>query len=230
MGKFQLKTNAEKKNLTNDGNSISLEGRKTSKFTKVRNMDGQGNSNGEPSDADLVAQYKETQDTRILQILLDRYDRYVVSIALPYLKDRDEVQDLKQDLFIKLWEKLQTHEPDSFRFWLGRVVRNHVYDKYLRKKRPETMEELPEQVEHFVSKHDLDIDFKLILSCLENLRPDQRLYVELAFLGGMKNAEIVEETGWSPNKTRGLYDRALKNLRQNLGGSFDEFSSYFTDV
>lgn len=193
-------------------------------------MGGQGTTSQELDDSELVSRFRETLDTRNLQILLDRYDRYVASIALPFLKnDREEVRDLKQDLFIKLYEKLQTHEPETFKSWLGRLVRNHVYDKYLRKKRPDILEELPEQVEHVINDLDLNLDIQQVVECVETLRPDQRLYVEMAFFGGMKNAEIAEQMGWSENKTRGLYDRALANLRNCLGDVFDEFSSYFQD-
>lgn len=193
-------------------------------------MGGQVTTSGDLNDSELVSRFRATLDTRNLQILLDRYDRYVAAIALPFLRnDREEVRDLKQDLFIKLYEKLQDHEPETFKSWLGRLVRNHVYDKYLRKKRPDILEELPEQVEHVIHKLDLDIDIQQVMEAVESLRPDQRLYVEM-YLVGMKNAEIAEQMGWSANKTRGLYDRALINLRNALGDVFDEFSSYFQDL
>ena len=194
-------------------------------------MGGQASSSAELSDEQLVSRFRETTDMHSLQVLLDRYDRYIAAIALPFLKnDREEIRDLKQDLFIKLYEKLQKYEPETFKPWLGRLVRNHVYDKYVRKIRLEIMEELPEQVAHVIHELDLKLDVQQVLDCLETLRPDQRLYIELAFFGGMKNAEIAEQMDWPINKTRGLYDRALANLRKCLGDVSDEFSSYFQDL
>ncbi len=231
MDPIHLKTNQSNSRLTNARNSISFDGRNSSKITSFRKMGGQASSSVALSDEQLVSRFRETTDTRSLQVLLDRYDRYIAAIALPFLKnDREEIRDLKQDLFIKLYEKLQDHEPETFKSWLGRLVRNHVYDKYLRKKRPDILEELPEQVEHVIHELDLQLDVQQVMDSLETLRPDQRLYVEMAFFGGMKNAEIAEQMGWSPNKTRGLYDRALASLKKSLGDASDEFSSYFQDL
>ncbi|MCI4666638.1 MAG: sigma-70 family RNA polymerase sigma factor [Bacteroidia bacterium] len=179
------------------------------------------------SDHELVEIFISNQDGAALNILLNRYDRYIFGIAWPILKHQEEVRDLKQDLYLKLNKKLNTHAPTgTFRVWLGRVVRNHCYD-LLRKKMPEAWEELPEREFDDIDDADMKMDFGTIRECVEQLNPQQRLYVEMAFFKGMKNAEITKTMNWPKNRARALYDNSLKKLRKCMGHLFDEYKGYF---
>ncbi|MEO0898868.1 MAG: sigma-70 family RNA polymerase sigma factor [Bacteroidota bacterium] len=181
----------------------------------------------ELSDLDLVKRFVQTNDGEIINLLLNRYDRYIFGIAWPILKHQEEVRDLKHDLYVKLDKKLVSHTPTgSFRVWLGRMVRNHCYD-LLRKKMPESWEELPDREFDQTSQQDLELDFGLIKECIEQLNPQQRVYIELAFFKKMKNAEITELMGWPKNRARSLYDNSLKKLRKCMGPVYDEYSGYF---
>ena len=228
MGKTPLKTGGKRKTLADVGKSVSSKDQYFPAKTRERSMP-QSPKPDEPSDEQLLIRFREKNDPQVIVELLDRYDRYVAFIAMPYMAQIRDIRDLKQDLYEKLWFKLQKHEPNCFQTWYGRLVRNHIYDKYYRKKREDIIEELPERAESTIKELDLSIDFQIVLDRIEDLKPDQRLYIELAFFGGMKNADICEHMGWSATKTRGLYDRSKKNLKKSLGDVFDELSGYFQD-
>ena len=177
------------------------------------------------SDEELCELYRSNQDQGILVELLDRYDRYLISLSLPFLSFLDTVGDFKMDLFLLLQEKLQTSEPENFKHWLGTVARRKMYDQ-MRKKKPKILEELPERKMEIAEAWNLKLDFSLVLEAIENLKPDQRLYIELAFFLGYKQREIREELGWPEDKPRKVRQNAIRNLRKALGGNSSGFTDY----
>lgn len=227
MDSLEKRVYRDEQNLRKEENSVNLDNQPVKNSTIVRKPRISHLGYESLSDQELVGIFVDSRDGAALNILLNRYDRYIFGIAWPILKHQEEVRDLKQDLYVKLDKKLASHAPNgSFRVWLGRVVRNHCYD-LLRKKMPETWEELPDREFEEVGGTDLLLDFSMIKDCLENLNPQQRLYVELAFFKGMKNAEITKMMDWPKNRARALYDNSLKKLRKCLGGLYDEYKGYF---
>ncbi|MEL6132341.1 MAG: sigma-70 family RNA polymerase sigma factor [Bacteroidota bacterium] len=185
---------------------------------------------GTPSDNDLIARFREKGDTKALVMLLNKYERYIVSIALPILKSPEDAKDLKQDLYIKLADSFTIKAPNQrFKSWLGTVVKNYCIDKYRKFKRMTGDEELPEPSVEDWRTLNLNMDFQRVQACVEELNPEQQIYIELAFFKKMKNQAIAEYMNWTPNKTRGTRDRALKKLKQSLKGFEGELAHYFQE-
>ena len=121
MDSLEKEARLVKKNLWERQKSLNLENHPSKNSTIVRNTPLSKTG----SDQDLLEEFSVSYDGEILNVLLNRYDRYIVGIAWPILKHQEEVKDLKQDLYIKLNNKLRTHKPSgTFRVWLGRVERN----------------------------------------------------------------------------------------------------------
>ena len=184
------------------------------------------------TDLELIKMFQQTKNMNILVSLLDRYERYVVGIAIRLINEAEEIKDIKQELFLKLVEKLgnqQFKSESHVKHWLGRTTKNYIYDKYIRPNHPIATEELPEKFGEFFPQINLELDFEHVKTCIESLRPDQRIYVELKFFGNMENQEISTHMNWPYNKTRGAGDRALRNLKKLLNQTGADFSQYFKD-
>ena len=177
------------------------------------------------SDEALCMLYRQTNEQEIILILLDRYDRYLIFLALPFVHVLDSIGDYKTDLFLVLHKLLKTSKPKKFKHWLGTIARNKIYDR-VRKKRPELMEELPEKKLEALRSWDFSLDFESVLLAIEKLKTDQRLYVEMAFFGGYKQREIREMFGWPREKPRVVRQNAIKNLRKLLAGKASDFLAY----
>ena len=71
--------------------------------------------------------------------LVKRYKNLVYSVILRMVNDREEANDLAQDVFIKIYKNLDKYYPDfKFSTWVIRISTNHVID-YRRKKKQETV-------------------------------------------------------------------------------------------
>ncbi|MBP7510320.1 MAG: sigma-70 family RNA polymerase sigma factor, partial [Bacteroidia bacterium] len=104
----------------------------------------------ELSDKDLVAKFKNPAERQIaFKLLLGRYSSKVYWQVRRIVIDHDDADDVVQNTFIKVWEKLSDFREDSqFYTWLYRVATNEALS-FLNKKKANlniSMEELQEQL------------------------------------------------------------------------------------
>lgn len=71
--------------------------------------------------------------------LVDKYERALFFHILKMIKDREQVEDLVQETFVKAFDNLNTYSTNyAFSTWLYRIATNHTID-YLRKKKLKTL-------------------------------------------------------------------------------------------
>jgi len=73
-------------------------------------------------------------DAEAFGFLVQRYQRRVFSVAYHLVNNREGVEDLAQEIFVKAFLGIQGYDGrSSFATWLSRVTVNHCYD-YLRRR------------------------------------------------------------------------------------------------
>ena len=89
-------------------------------------------------DEELVS-YIVKGKTELFSVIVDRYQSKVFSTAYNYTHDHEEARDLTQEIFIKLYNNLQSYKNKaSFSTWLYRIAVNRCID-WTRKKRLQTV-------------------------------------------------------------------------------------------
>jgi RNA polymerase sigma-70 factor (ECF subfamily) len=77
--------------------------------------------------------------TDLFSVIVDRYQSKVYSTAFHYTHDQEEARDLTQEIFIKLYNNLQSYKSKaSFSTWLYRIAVNRCID-WTRKKKLHTV-------------------------------------------------------------------------------------------
>lgn len=90
---------------------------------------------GKPSDEELIAAFKQG-DMRAFEELVSRYEAKVYHLALRLTRSEMDAEEILQDAFMKVHDKLHTFRGDSkFSSWLYRVVANLAYMKLRKRKR-----------------------------------------------------------------------------------------------
>ena len=90
------------------------------------------------TDHELVLACAEGDKASFGEIVM-RYKNLVYSVVLRMVSDKEEANDLAQDVFIKLYRNLEKYQPEyKFSTWTIRIATNHVID-YRRKKRHEVV-------------------------------------------------------------------------------------------
>jgi RNA polymerase sigma-70 factor (ECF subfamily) len=78
------------------------------------------------------------------EVLVRQHQGRVCSIALGYVGEQDEANDLAQEIFVRVYERLHTcAEPDRFVYWLTRIARNACIDHLRRRKARPPRQDIP---------------------------------------------------------------------------------------
>jgi RNA polymerase sigma-70 factor (ECF subfamily) len=181
----------------------------------------------EPTDDALVAAAVAGDESAFEQ-LFNRHRRQVARIAGRFFSQREQIEEIIQEAFTKLYFALPTyhgtHEA-SFKAWLAQISVNACYDQLRRaRRRPE--EALSEFTENesrdFTSqlrsaRSDIEgalVSRDLALKLLTRLTAEDRLVLTLLDVEGFSVAEIAEMTNWSISKVKVRAHRARAHLRR----------------
>lgn len=155
--------------------------------------------------------------------LYKQYCDGMFCVAMRFLKNADDAEDVLQDSFIKAFQKIHQFKGDvTFGAWLKRIVINKSID-FLKSKQ-QKMVELDESYMHLETDDDWTIEehitFDEVKSGIEQL-PEKYKYVVMMYLvEGFDHSEISQVlniTG-SACRTRLLRGKAqLKELLKNKG-------------
>jgi RNA polymerase sigma-70 factor, ECF subfamily len=153
------------------------------------------------------------------ELLFDLYYNYAMSVAVRYIGNYEEAEEIVSDSFVKIFSRIDTHySPDlSFKGWLRRIVINTAIDRYrtIKNKKPTT--ELNEAL--YVEQED-DIIERLtreqILRLVQQLPPQYRAVFNLHIVDGFSHTEIGDLLGINEVTSRSNLSRARQSLKQLL--------------
>lgn len=174
----------------------------------------------ESPDERLVAAAVSGDDDSFAE-LVRRYKRMVLAMASRFARDGHELDDLCQDIFIKVYENLAGFRGDApFEHWLRRITVHASYD-LLRKRKREPLVPL-EDVESILEGDAGDsraaIEAKNVLDwAMSGLKPEDRLIITLLELEENTVKETAALTGWSEAKVKVRGFRARQALKKVLG-------------
>jgi RNA polymerase sigma-70 factor, ECF subfamily len=155
--------------------------------------------------------------------LIAEHQAMVFSIALHYLQDRSLAEDVAQEVFLELYQKLSAIEsPGHLTYWLRRVTVHRCIDQGRRRmhRRETALEGVPEPAtENAVADPALLGKLRQILDAL----PDkQRMVVILRYQEDMGPAEIAELMRIPVNTVKSTLHRSLEELRKKLSRKLGE--------
>lgn len=153
----------------------------------------------------------------------------VIKIVRGHLPRRLEEADLAQEIFMKMFAKLDDYRgPAPFSHWVSRVAVNTCLNQLRSEKvRPEwrfadlseahvaVIEALPGASD---DSHPLDavIANELVEILLEGLSPQDRMIITMLELDDLSVEEIRERTGWTSTMIRVRAFRARQKMRKHL--------------
>lgn len=162
-------------------------------------------------------------DTEAFGMLLHRYGNSVANYLNRFMPDRDDIDDLFQEVFLKAFLNLARFDAarGKFHTWLYRIATNTSLDEIRRRQREDLRKEtaanewLTDSHQNRIPDHEADSSSHLH-PVLQSLPDTERQVILLAFYHDLRYREISEilEIPLGTVKTR--VRNALSRLRENL--------------
>lgn len=180
------------------------------------------------TDEALVKEYLAGNSTA-LEVLINRHKSKVYTSIIIFTKDKYLAEDLFQDTFIKVIDKLKEGkytEEGKFKPWVMRIAYNICIDNYRKTKRtPRVVSSEDFDIFDFISMHEDSPEDRLIENqskskvrkLLDVLPEDQKEVVLLRHYYDFSFKEIAELCNISINTALGRMRYALINLRKVVG-------------
>jgi len=170
------------------------------------------------SDKELVQQYRQSRDMKVLAELYQRYMDLLFGVCLKYLKDPETSRDAVMNIFEELVGKLHKHEVENFKSWLYTLAKNHCL---MQLRTPKNLKITEFKGDYMQSEEEVHLNGVLtrednlqrLEKCLQTLSAEQKITVELFYLQNKCYNEIAETTGIEWNKVRSYIQNGRRNLK-----------------
>ena len=159
-------------------------------------------------------------DVQARAALVDAHQALVYSLARHMLGNEEEVRDVFQTVFLRLFQHLERIDPErGVSGWLRKTTLNECFDRIkARNRRPQPVDESGVAAEaDSPQKNTERSEVSRALSlALEALPPEHRATVLLHYMEGLRYAEIAEALDVSVETVRSRLKRARAELRKRL--------------
>jgi RNA polymerase sigma factor (sigma-70 family) len=150
------------------------------------------------SEEDLIA-LLQRRDQNAFAYLYDNYSAALNGVIARMVDDTQLAEDILQETFVKIWNNFGQYDATKGRLftWMINITRNLTIDT-LRSKGYKKQQKIS-QDENFVSSTQdknystSKFDTIGIRKQVQNLKPDQKIIIDLAYFGGYTQEEISKE-------------------------------------
>lgn len=178
-------------------------------------------------DQEMIARIGR-RDQSAFSALYDRLSGPLYSLAMKMLGDPAEAQDALQDVFLQIWSRAGTYDPEqsSVFSWSVLLTRSRVIDRMRARGRRSRVvvastEDAPtaadastvESAADTAEKNDEAVRVRYVLN---NLPSEQREAIELAFFEHLSHREIAARLGQPLGTVKARIRRGLLKLRERL--------------
>lgn len=158
-------------------------------------------------------------DREALAHLYRRTRTAVYGLALSYVKNAHDAQDVTQDTFVRVWDSAYQYKPQGSPMgWLLAVARNLALMKLRQGSRQEQLEDEEWDAIPAESPAVTPEDRQVLQQAMAALTDEERQVVMLHAVTGLKHREIAHLLEMPLATVLSKYHRALKKLRVQLEG------------
>ncbi len=168
--------------------------------------------------SELVARCK-ANDRKAQLKLYKHYCEGMFCVAMRFLKNVDDAEDVLQESFIKAFQKMEQYKGEvTFGAWLKRIVVNGSID-FLKSKRERTVA-LDEGYMHVTDDDNWEVDegigLEEVKNAIASLSDKYKYVVQLFLVEGYDHSEIAEILNISETASRTRLLRGKGQLKELL--------------
>jgi RNA polymerase sigma factor (sigma-70 family) len=166
----------------------------------------------------------------LIEVLYHKYKHLVFNLALQYTNNVQDAEEVTQDVFVKVFDKLNTFRNEAdIKTWIYRITINHSLDflksKHRRKRNfifsifdiQQELEEYPiHEFNHPGIKVENEEDLKNLMKKIFQLPENQKTVIILLKIEELSQKEVAEIMNLSEGAVESLFQRAKTSLKKLL--------------
>jgi len=164
------------------------------------------------------------RDDAALGEVYDQYSSFVYGLALRVIGDARAAEDISQDVFLYVWERPETFDPDrgSLRTWLGTLTHRRSVD-YVRReeaRRRRMQRDAARRPTHIPDVGEMAtalVTAERVRNALDVLPEEQRRAIQLAYFGGKTYRQVAEVLGIPEGTAKSRLRLGLRRIADALG-------------
>lgn len=164
----------------------------------------------------------EKKDGKAYTHLYNMYSKSLFAVISNLIKNREEAEDVLQDVFVKIWKNIDTYNADKGRLytWMLNITRNTTIDKMRSKGYNKSLKN--QDIDNFVGIIDNEnkfinkIDIIGVSEFIKKLKPKCIQIIDLLFFKGYTQAETSEELEMPLGTVKTLNRTCINDLRTYL--------------
>ena len=157
---------------------------------------------------------------RSYSLLYSQYSGYLARVVGRYFTDQDTVNDLVQETFIRVYEKLGSYGVDnSFQGWIGRIARNLAIDRLRRSRVEVELLDFNQAWDPHLEAELAAVEEELVGEIrlrLELVSPASRRVFDLFVFDDWSHAQIAEELGISTGSSKSNLFKAKAKIKSGI--------------
>ncbi|RMB64030.1 sigma-70 family RNA polymerase sigma factor [Dokdonia sinensis] len=174
-------------------------------------------------------------DTQAFATLIERHKGLVFTLCLRMLKQREEAEEVAQDVFVKSFQKLSTFGGRSkFSTWLYRITYNRCLDTLSRKRNQPTHQAYDlndditaDGIANVLEQMEAREFTAQISECIQELPETEAFLVTLFYLEEQSLKEIASVTGLKENHVKVKLYRSRKKLYEIITSKLPNLSAHY---
>lgn len=164
----------------------------------------------------------QSKDQKAFAYLYDNYAPALNGIIFRLVEDKALSEDILQEAFVKIWNNFSSYDNTKGRLftWMMNLTRNLTIDTlrskgYKKQAKISGDEKSVDNLQDASSTID-KFDSMGLRKQLANLKPDQRIVIDLAYFNGLTQDEIAKEIGIPLGTVKTRMRTAILELRKLL--------------
>ncbi len=155
-------------------------------------------------------------DTSAFDTIYEQTHRMVFYIVYPIVKDYARAEDVTQNVFVKIFEKIKLYKDNtSAKAWIAAIAKNLALNEY-KKYKNDVVVDIEET--NYITDDAKEENTPLIDLAKDNLTEDEFMIVMLCVCEGYKRREVAKLLNLSTSGVTWKLDNSLKKLKSLTEG------------
>lgn len=179
------------------------------------------------SDEEVLTLVKKVKkgDVNAFEQLVIIYQKFVYGTVLADVKNKEDAEDISQEVFLKVWNSIGSFRADSsFATWLHKIAKNTTFDFLRKRSKRKEISEDPDSALAVIPSNDPSPEDTVIGNetvneiekIIDTLPEEQRISLIYRDLMGITYLEIADITGVTVGTVKSRISRARETVKNAI--------------